>query len=205
MDDYDEIDIATRLLCGEDEGIDQLIMAYGRRVAGVLKKKFPDVPNEDRLLALFAAARRAVQKADTFDDKKGSLPAWFTQIAVNCVKDMLRDGRTAFLKSIEARHEAIEDRTSTGLFADEKQLEQALDDALKDALYDAIEELPEQLQRVVKADLASDSGQANTADLAKDMGLAVATIRQYRKRYREKLAEILKQKGHTTTRRRVSP
>lgn len=204
MDDYDDIDIAARLMCGEDDGIDKLVQQYGRRVAGVLKGKFPSVPNEDRLLAMFAAARKAVLKADTFDEKKGSLPAWFTQIAVNCVKDMLRDGRTAFVKSIDDQNFSVEDSKTARPFADEERNGQDLDPALLCALAEAIEELPEQLRRVVKADLATTTGQANTADLAKDMGLAVATIRQHRKRYKEKLAEIMKQKGHTTTRRRVS-
>ena len=204
MDDYDDTEIAVRLMCGEDDGIDQLVMQYGRRVAGVLKRTFPDVPSEDRLVAMFAAARKAVLKSDTYDDEKGSLPSWFTQIAVNCVKDMLRDGRTAFVKSIDDQDLSVEDSKTARPFAEEERSGHVLDPALLYALAEAIEELPEQLRRVVKADLATTTGQANTADLAKDMGLAVATIRQHRKRYKEKLAEIMKKKGHTTTRRRVS-
>lgn len=202
MEDDDAIEIAVRLLCGQEDGIDQLLQKYGRRVAGVLKFKFPDVPEDDRTAVMYIAARRAVRAIGTFDEKKGTLAAWFTRIAINCLIDMLEAGRTDFRKDIGGKIEALEDTKAPDPFPEQK--EPSTDPDLLVALEQAIDELPDQLRRVVRADLAADSCQANTADLADDLGVGVASIRQYRKRYKEKLAEIMRQKGHTTARRRVT-
>jgi RNA polymerase sigma factor (sigma-70 family) len=200
MKDYDDDDIAVRLMCGEEAGIEELINKYGRRVAAALRAKFPDISNEDRSLALRYAAFKAARAADSFDEKKASLPAWFTKIAFNVVIDMLRTGKTEFRKTIEAGIETLEDEHTAKPFSQEN--EEAVDPEQLEDLKQAIEELPEQLKRVVKADLAA-GGQAHTVDLAGELGLGVATIRQYRKRYKETLYEIMFKKGHTGMKRRV--
>lgn len=200
MEDYDDVDIAVRLMCGEEAGIEELINKYGRRVAGALKKQFPDISEEDRALALRYAAYKAARAGDSFDEKKGALPAWFTRIAFNVVIDMLRTGKTEFRKHIEDGIESLEDDKAARPFSDED--EEAVDPEQLEDLRQAIEELPEQLRRVVMADLAA-GGHASTTDLASELGLAIATIRQYRKRYRETLYDNMVKKGHTATKRRV--
>lgn len=194
MEDYDDVDIAVRLMCGEEAGIEDLIYKYGRRVAGALKKRFPDISEEDRALALHYAAYKAARAGDSFDEKKGTLPAWFTRIAFNVIIDMLRTGKTEFRKHIEGGIESLKDNKAARPFSDED--EEEVDPEQLEDLRLAIEELPEQLRLVVRADLAAD-GHANTTDLATDLDLAIATIRQYRKRYRVTLYNNMVKKGHT--------
>ncbi len=200
MDDYDDIDIAARMMCGEETGVADLIRAYGGRVRGVLKKIFPEIPDDDRDRALRYAAFKAERAIDTYDERKASLVTWFARIAINVVIDMLKNGKTNYRKDIEAGIDTLEDESVEKPFAEEPA--STVDQDQLNDLQAAIEELPDQLRRVVKADLAA-GGQANSADLAEELGLAKSTIRQYRKRYKEMLHTLMMKKGHTGTKRRV--
>ncbi|PCJ63663.1 MAG: hypothetical protein COA73_05145 [Candidatus Hydrogenedentota bacterium] len=201
MDDYDDEDIALRLLYGEEEGIDELIKAYGRRVANVLKAKYPDIPEEDRLIALRHAAYKAVRATDKYDSTQGSMAAWFTVIADRCVIDMLRQGKTDFQKNIDDFVDLIADDNAPIPFSGEVEKSEIAPELIK-ALMDSVHELTEQLKNVAVADLEAN-GKANTADLAERLGLAQSTIRKYRERYRKELFSSIKKKGFDEMTRRA--
>ena len=201
MDDYDDVEIALRISYGEADAVRELVRLHGPWVKGYLKAKYRDIPEEDRELALRIAAYKAVKRADTFDDGVSRIGAWFLLKADNTVKDMLKLGRTAYCKNLDDHIGRMTDYGSSAT-APKDEADEQLDEGQLDDLRQAIEELTPQLRRVVLADLAA-GGKANTTDLGKEIGVASSSIRQYRKRAREDLYEIMKKKGHTETKRRA--
>ena len=200
MNDYDDVDIAARIMCGEETGIEDLIENLGGKAAGALRTKFPDIPQEDRDWALRYAAYKAIRGIETFDERKASLAGWFISIAFNVVIDMLRKGKTDFHKDMQESMDTLEDVNAPTPFSEEP--ESRIDEKQLEDLDKAIEELPAQLKRVARADLAAE-GKANDKDLAQELGVANSSVRQYRKRYKETLYVLMSKRGHTKTKRRV--
>lgn len=196
MEEFDDEEIAIALMCGKEEGIEQLIRAHGKRVSGYLRKKYPSIPKDDRLLVLRHAAFKANRKKEQFDPEKGTGGAWLLRIADNCMKDMLRDGKTDFRKDVKGEIDSLEDTKAKRPF-EEKESEQdhGLDD-MKKALYESIEGLTPRLRETALADLAAD-GKANDVDMAERMGIAESSVRKNRQRYRDEIRIAMQKQGYT--------
>jgi len=185
----EQLEVAVQLLDRDRAGLFRLMAAYGPGVKAWLKRKYHGLLTEhDVTVVLFLAGRRAVEKADKFDDKKGTLGKWFSTLALNCARDMLREERpqpTVPLVSDPPAPEAEEDC----------EPRDPTDPVFKDLL-DCMEGLGDMQRTIAKADQLAN-GQADAVKLAQKLGIPKQHVYSYRNKYLKTLLNCMNKRGHT--------
>lgn len=179
-----DYDLALNIACGEEDAICAFIAQHGPRVQGFLRSRYPSVWEDAWQEALI----RLVDRINRFDPDKGSLKSWFTKLAQNCARSILR---------AESKHSCAE--VHDDIDRDErrppqepitpKQRKQA--ERRAEQIRDAIEALPPKERRVILADLAHPDGKAPAGELADAWGTNTNAIYQARDRGKKKLREDL--------------
>jgi RNA polymerase sigma factor (sigma-70 family) len=184
--------IVAMLCAASEEGARLLLQVHGPRVKWLLKDRFGDVLAEpDLAAALNEAAFKAFRAIRTFDESKGTLGAWFWQIAANTARNILR-GEIRHAHGDLAYDPYGPSRPPTSL-ADED--DPAADEMLQ-GLRDAIEALPDLQRKIIQADLASGDV-ASAAWLAERYGTTPASIYVSRGKAHENLRKTLLKRGHS--------
>jgi len=180
-----DVDIALRIMQREDLGIRQLLEKYGGKIKALLRWKFgAQFNDEDRLDILQQATIRAWKYIDSFDDRKGSLWAWFAGIAQNEAIDALQRER---LPVEVLEHDPPEHDDDTELDPESRRLFEDLDRVI---------EGPPTMQRlVVKEDLRC-GGEADGPAVAKKLDTTANAVRVARSKARKTIAKELGKLGH---------
>lgn len=181
------------LLCtASEQGAQLLLRIHGPRVKWLLHDRFGDILAEpDLAAALNEAAFKAFRAIRTFDASRGTLGAWFWQIAANAARNVLR-GETRHTHQRLAHDPPGPARTAASL-EDEDDL--ARNETL-DGLRQAIAALPDLQRKIIQADLASGDV-ASAAWLAERYGTTQASIYVSRGKAHENLRKALLQRGYS--------
>lgn len=183
-----DYELALNIACGEEAAICAFITEYGPRVRGFLKSRYPTVWEDAWQEALI----RMVDKINLFDPAKGSLKSWFTKLAQNCARSILRAEKK---HPCAEAHEDIEtDKRrppqEVPTLKQQKQTEHRAEQ-----VREAVQSLPEKERRVILADLAHPDGKVPASELADAWSTNANAIYQARDRAKRKLRESLMQRG----------
>jgi RNA polymerase sigma factor (sigma-70 family) len=188
----DDIDIALMMMDGDPEGARWLLKKYGGKVKAGLRREFHQVLADPEINeALNVAALNAFRAAPQYDESKGSLQAWFYQIARNAARNILRG---------EKRHEAIplefDPPQPAEVDAQEDDHDHPEQRMLSD-LREAIASLPRFQKAIIEADLASGET-ADSQRLAQTLGSTRNSIYVLRSQAISKLREDMRRRGYQT-------
>lgn len=182
--------IVALLCAASEQGARLLLQVHGPRVKWLLHDRFGDILAEvDLAAALNEAAFKVFRAIRTFDACKGTLGAWFWQIAANTARNVLRG-------EIRHAHQALEhdppgpDRAAASLDDGDAPAESEAVDGLREA----ISALPDLQRRIIQADLASGDV-ASAAWLAERYGTTQACIYVSRGKAHENLRKALLARG----------
>jgi RNA polymerase sigma factor (sigma-70 family) len=192
----DDVELALRMMDGDEGALSQVIRHYGPKVMGGLRAKFGGTVEEDILEdAMHRAAFTVWRKADKYDDSKASLGGFFYACAWREVINILREGENATLVSLDALKEDLPDRQAT--MADTEQIEELSSDKQKrnEDLLEIIEGLPGNQRAIMKADLAAGCN-ADNAYLAKALGSSKNSVYVSRNKAYEKIRQEMRKRGH---------
>lgn len=192
-EEAEDLEIAVQMMDRSEEGLRRLLVKYGPKVKGSLKKRFRDVLAEPELdEALNVAALNAWQHADQYDLGKGTLGSWFLRIARNAALDILRGESRHWRRRLEYDpasepevHEVLEDPPQP-----DSQDEKVIAD-----LHEIVDGLPGLQRAITKADLAV-GGTADSQRLAGLHGTSVGSIYVSRIKARETIRRTLISRGH---------
>lgn len=185
---HSDYDLALNIACGDEDAICAFITQYGPKVQGFLRSRYPTVWEDAWQEALI----RMVDRINRFDPDKGSLKSWFTKLAQNCARSILRAEKK---HPCAEAHEDIERdyRRPSQEPPTPKQQKQA--ERRAEQVRKAIQSLPPKEQRVILADLAHPDGKAPASELADAWETNTNAIYQARDRGKKKLREDLMQRG----------
>jgi RNA polymerase sigma-70 factor, ECF subfamily len=192
----DDVELALRMMEGDEDALHFVIRRYGPRVLGALRAKFGGTVEEDILEdAVHRAAFTVWRKADRYDDSKASLGGFFYACAWREVINILREGERATLVSQEALDEDLPDRQAA--IVDIEQIEELSPDKQKrnEDLLEIIESLPGNQRAIMKADLAAGCN-ADNAYLAKVLGSSKNSVYVSRNKAHEKIRQEMRKRGH---------
>jgi RNA polymerase sigma factor (sigma-70 family) len=181
-DNLDDAKIAEMLVAGDEQGITELLTAYGGRVSGYLNKRFPSL-DEAEIHDVLVDSVIAV--GQSFDPQRGTLAAWFLFLAHQAAVDQLRKGKRRI--STTPQVECPEQVAFT-----DPPLDRLMRKERFEAVRDALDLLSETERAVVEADLEVD-GTANAEGLAKQLGTTPDSVYAARRRARQKLVRRLGQ------------
>ena len=209
MMEPDDTTIILMLMDRDEDGVRHLLARHGPQVKGSLMKKLGNVFDEDDLMEiLHEAARRVWNNADKFDDGKGSLGAWYCQIAINYARDLLRGRAKASEQERQVtdtlkrefptvRRDGIRTRVEPASSPLLMREGPSVADPPRHevvALGDAIKKLPPTQRAIIEADLFAldQNGRvASSEALAKLLNLANGSIPVLRNRAHEALKKAL--------------
>lgn len=183
--------IVAMLRAETEEGARLLLQVHGPRVKWLLRERFGDIlPEPDLAAALNEGAFKVFRGIGTFDPAKGTLGAWFWQIAANAARNLLRGEIRHAHRDL--KHDPGEwGRPPASLDVDDPGPEPMLAD-----LRAAIEALPDLQRKIIRADLASGDV-ASAAWLAQRYGTTPASIYVSRAKAHENLRKALLERGHS--------
>ncbi len=195
----DDTEIALLLRKGDRGGLRALLEVHGGRIAGVIGSRFGCRVDTNQVLA--DAAIKVWKHASTFDDRRRTLRAWFTQIAVRCALDIIAaqrstDDHKSFSEIGDVDHEY--DPADTGTWLAHNGTELSHDPRQKQretALREIVEQLPPSQKVVIEADLAAGGVSADGAELARRLGVPAGTIRVRRNRARKSIRREMIRRG----------
>jgi RNA polymerase sigma factor (sigma-70 family) len=190
----DDIDIALMMMVGDPEGVEWLLKKYGGKVKAGLRRKFHRVLADLEIdEALNVATFKAFKAANKYDESKGSLRAWFYQIAHHAALDILRE---------EKQHKASPPEFTpprpAEVDAQEGDHGHPEQQKLLFDLMEAIASLPKLQKAIIEADLASEEGVADAQRLAQAHGSTMNSIYVSRSQAINKLREEMRRRGYQT-------
>jgi RNA polymerase sigma factor (sigma-70 family) len=184
--------IVALLCAASEQGARLLLQVHGPRVKWLLHDRFGDILAEpDLAAALSEAAFKAFRAIRMFDASKGTLGAWFWQIAANAARNVLR-GEIRHAHQNLAHDPPGPARTAASL----DDGDGPTGNETLDSLREAIEALPDLQRKIIQADLASRDV-ASAAWLAERYGTTPASIYVSRGKAHENLRKALVQRGHS--------
>ena len=175
------------------EGLRLLLESYAGKVRWFLRrefgKSFRDMEVEE---VINLAAHRAWRRADTFDESRGTLRAWFYVIARNSAVEILRrEERRQRPKSVEDW-----DRATLRVVKPDPEARSGVSDTFLEDLRACIDKLTPTQMSIIKADLRSgDLADAN--ELAKSLKTTRNSIYASRSIARKTLRRELIKLGHS--------
>jgi RNA polymerase sigma factor (sigma-70 family) len=189
--------LAERFRRGDEKSVAQVLSDLCPPIQRRLTHKFRSCIHRDEVEHIvLAALERAWENHAHYDRAKGPLGAWLWTIANHLASDFARSpyirsrrvevavhpGRLAELVQYPSRG----DDDDSASFADSQSC---------DLVRHALASLPGRLRVVMLADANSPEGLVPTRELARDLGIAQATVRTYRRRGLQKLGRILRSLG----------
>lgn len=194
------VQIGMRLLENDESVLKDILKEFGPKISGFLCRKYENIFNiHDIEDVLAIAIFHLWQARKTYDERKGSVKTWFSRIADNAAKDVLKFGwqqakmREVYLESGDydklffSEHHSTADKSDNKNSQENKKLEE---------LRKIIEALPEVQRRIVKADACARDGKASAEFLANELDIPIGTVRVYRKRAIDKIKEEFGRRGY---------
>lgn len=177
-EESDDDDLAYGMLEKNPEAMRLVLRRHGPEILGWLTSRYrPTLQLEEIEDILDQAAAKVWINAGAFDSKKGSLGGWFLTIAQRTAQDFVK-GRRRYRKRFgRAQEDADPPDPEAECPADDGMTPKELEQKYK-PLYNLIETRLVGLQRkILLADLAAGSGEADNKWLAERFGTTVASIR----------------------------
>ncbi|MCU0959255.1 MAG: hypothetical protein MUF48_04055 [Pirellulaceae bacterium] len=174
--DERDVQLVESLRRGEPEAYAELLERHGGRVGGYLRRRFPTL-DEHALQEALADALLAI--GESFDARRGTLPAWFLFLAHQQAVARIRSRRSRpAWESLEADREPAA-RTGT-------PLEQLVTEERVHEMEQVIGSLSTLEQAVIEADLA-EGGAMSADQLAARLQTTPGSVYAARQRARRKL------------------
>ena len=141
--------------------------------------------------AMSIALGRLWRSRLSFDPTQGALSAWFYAIVFSVASNLWKSARARAMR-VDFTDPAGLDRLPSR--PDDAQQSLSLRfSADFEAVASALQSLPITHRRILLADASSPSGVAGSAELAAELGTCPSTIREYRRRARERLRRIIQE------------
>lgn len=200
----DNQDIILRLMYGSEDGLRQLLKAYGPKVKGALMRRFAGIlDGEDVDAVINLAACKARKSINGFRHHDGNLGGWFYRIAYNAAIETIKGEQPArrhIPEEYEPIDELAEDRASAICDAEgggngDGDGDGEADRRLLRDFDECINALPNQQRRIMLADRAV-GGSADAGFLAKKLNTAKGTIYVQRSKAHETLRQEMRKRGH---------
>lgn len=201
----DELALALQIMEGDRDGLRTLIRVHGPRVKGFLRKRFGDVLDDSELEEAFCRTVEKVWRyAARFDDRKGTLASWLIRIARNCAVSILNRERERDEHEMQydPEYDPADDPTLSQV-AEEFNADPRATQRLFNDLEDVIRKLPPLQQAIVRADLASSDGKADSQRLADQHGSTKNSIEVSRNKARATIEAELVKRGHLKDQQRA--
>lgn len=189
---------ARLLMAGDPEGVRRLLVDYGGKVLGLLRKEFANVLDMHEVEdAASQASLRAWRSGNRYDAARGTLGSWLYVIARNCARRMLdakrRRASVAYVDDVDSAAAAS---TAVAPYFDAPLADPALSDPFLLDVRACIQELAPQQRAVLLADLAA-GGTAPTEMLAEQLQTSRNSIYVSRNNGRKALRVAMLKRGHT--------
>jgi len=176
--DVNDLEIARLIRDDPQQGFTRLLQRYGGRIRGYVRRRFPSFDESDLQDAVTDAM---LLLADSFDPRRGSLPAWFVLLAHQQAVRTLRSRNP--LPSKVVSFGSLED-----VEHDDDPLATLEETERVQEVHRTIASLPALERAVLEADVAAD--RTTTAHVLADrFGTTVASIYAARRRGRGKLID----------------
>lgn len=178
----------VRLLSTKDpRGLVALLERYGGLAKGVLAKCYGGrLDHLERAEALNEAAANAWRWPSAVTAQRGTLKAWFCQIAVNAARRILREKQRQPVGDVDPADERARSDQTTG----------PSDDGLLARLESCIARLPHLQREIVRADLAAGGDGVDARTLAARLETTINAVYVSRNKARHSLRECLARGGH---------
>ena len=193
-------EIALKIFEDDESALSDILLNYAPPIISIMTKKFKDQLNEQDIEDIVSISlMKFWNKRQSYDDKKGTIKAFFYIIAENTAKDYLRLGwYKAKQKEVILEKEYIEQslvcEEHTNQLNHDTDCDEPSDETTK-AIRQALDELPEIQRKIILADTMAGC-EISSAELGKQLGgIPATTIRVYRKRAKEALYQAMKKRG----------
>lgn len=199
----EDLALVVPILDRSEAGLRAVILLFGPRVKGYLRKHYRDVLDGDELQEAFCRTFEKVWRyAARFDDRKGTLAAWILRIARNCARTILTRERKHNEKALEydPQYDPADDRSVVEVSDESSGAEQRQRMKDLDAIIDA---LPNLQRAIVRADLAA-GGTADSQRLADLHGSTKNSIEASRSKARSKIRDEMLKRGHFQDKQRAT-
>lgn len=176
-------------------GLRMLVEQHGGKVLGALKKKYKGVLDELEIeSAMNLAIAQFLKFAPQYDESKGPLGGVFFVFARNAAVSVLR-GQTKHYENRTDFEEILHDDRAADVSCDDPSTDSRKEKLLAD-LEKAIASLAPMQQTIIRADLKTDFGEANSDRLAMRLGCSRNSIYVNRNRARANLLRRMIEMGH---------
>lgn len=188
----DDDTIVLQMLDRQEEGLRALVQVHGPYIRGFLRNRWGRYLDDLELQAVFNVATwKAWKYIGRYDDKKKELRTWYALIAH-------RAAATARQQRKKKEAAALEDHPTydPGKEREADAVRSPVNTKRLADLEAVINALPGLQQRIIRADLADASGQADSMCLSRQWGNPVNSIEVSRNKARKKIAEEMRVRGH---------
>ena len=179
-----EIDLVLRIGEGDRAAQEDLFNAHSPYLLAALRRSFPMLRQEDIEEVCLDAFFKAIRSIGRYDERKSSLRTWLFRIARNCAIDRLREQQS---RGVAAERERPDEYWASVPGGPEADPEGSSTSPDARTMQNALEELTETERAILLADAQCVPDVADAKLLGRWLGRPAATIRQYRKRAREKV------------------
>jgi RNA polymerase sigma factor (sigma-70 family) len=175
---------------GDETVLESLVGSLGPAIEATLTARFPMLRAYAEDLLIESLYRLWVRRRD-FDPEQGSLFVWWSAIAHNAARDLLRAGWQQ-ARFLEATLEAGQLEQLSG---DEAILPVERAGEAEQTFWEVFADLPDTDQRILLSHARVNGEGPWAADLAGELGMTAGTIRVRRLRVMERLRKEMKRRG----------
>jgi RNA polymerase sigma factor (sigma-70 family) len=192
--------LAIALLEGNESALEDILRLYGPDVSKLLHAKYTlrlrVLTYEDIEDIVIIALHRLWEARDNYDDRQGTLQAWFYCIADNVAKDVEKHGwdkarKLEWRPGKEWLEQNLKCAAPEPAEAEEEEESQEMRD-----LRTVVNNLPDVQRRIILADSIAREEVAASAGVAADLGIPVAYVKVYRKRGMATIRREMRKLGH---------
>jgi len=191
----DDVELALRMMDGDEEALSCVIRHYSPKVMGALRSKYRNQVPEDVLEdAINRAAFSLWRSADRFNDSKGSLGGLFYKCACHEVVNILRQGKDAPHISLDDLDRDIPGPRSTAFEQNDEEFSPEKQKLYRD-LHEVIQGLRGHQRAIAEADLVTGC-QADNVYLANVLSTSKNSVYVSRNKARENIRQEMRKRGH---------
>lgn len=190
-----DADILARLRARDGQGLSMLLDRHGARTRQVLRRSLGKMIADAEIdEAMQSATFNAWRKVGTFDDKKGTLRAWFFVIAKNACLEILRERRRRRWQVDSDELERMAGPARASSDAESQPASDHCKNPFLAALRECVANLPRVQKAVIQADLRSHDV-ADAGELAAQLKTTKNSIYVSRNGARRALKLALAKRG----------